>query len=642
MCTSSILHLCTISLERFIGIRYPLWVKNKSKRIVLLKIVFVWTIALAITSPITVLGVVEEKNILDSGTCVLNNKHFRIYGSIFAFFIPLAIMILMYALTVRMLSKQAKMCRNRRGGGDDREGEPMIRRSTCRRNGPRQRNFYAGATYMNQSLMEGSDRSSSPTPSMFIPRYRALSSRHNTISLPLYNHMGRRLMSMSSGNCGVNNEMNKGSDGLQRDMKGSSVSTPGLTMSGVDSGNSCGRTGDNSTKSAGNAGVLNRKNKSFHGRISSKSKTLPSNNKPNRSHDKVLRTYTPPSMRHNYNTTFSSTSGRRAHSGGLSSNKNGGVLFNFGTSSCTSLNGNGNGNVGGKGGSVVGGMARHCDLSQNAGTGGLHFCNGHAEELSCTSDDHHHHHHQHHLHHPPHHQHHFKNGNNSSSSSSSSPTSSTKAKGDVPKRLRDLVKKHHVAVKAATILLMKREGGQQSGQGHGQSQGQGQGQGQGQNHTHFMLPQAAASSFTTTTTTPPLSATTSIRRDNSVRTEQKASKVLGVVFLIFVVCWAPFFSVNILSVLCQSCQLQPTLITAFVWLGFASSTLNPIIYTIFNNIFRNTFIKLLCCRYRLLHRARRNSNLNALQNGLVTVNSFHPIHNTSYNNTSNSMEESHC
>ncbi|KAK7477113.1 hypothetical protein BaRGS_00031599 [Batillaria attramentaria] len=134
MCTSSILHLCTISLERYIGIRYPLWTKNKSKRTVFLKIVLVWTIAIAITSPITVLGIVSADNIYQDGQCSLNNQHFIIYGSIFAFFIPLLIMVVMYALTVRMLNRQAQLC----GGDKEREGEPMIRRSTSRRHWQRQ------------------------------------------------------------------------------------------------------------------------------------------------------------------------------------------------------------------------------------------------------------------------------------------------------------------------------------------------------------------------------------------------------------------------------------------------------------------------------------------------------------------------
>jgi len=33
----------------------------------------------------------------------------------------------------------------------------------------------------------------------------------------------------------------------------------------------------------------------------------------------------------------------------------------------------------------------------------------------------------------------------------------------------------------------------------------------------------------------------------------------------------------------------------FLWLGYTSSTLNPIIYTVFNREFKNTFLRLLRC-----------------------------------------------
>jgi hypothetical protein len=73
-----------------------------------------------------------------------------------------------------------------------------------------------------------------------------------------------------------------------------------------------------------------------------------------------------------------------------------------------------------------------------------------------------------------------------------------------PRALKELVKKHHVAVRAANILLMRKD---------------------------------------------------LIRKETtSVQTEQKASKVLGVVFMIFVVCWAPFFIVNILQVSTLLCN----------------------------------------------------------------------------------------
>ena len=33
----------------------------------------------------------------------------------------------------------------------------------------------------------------------------------------------------------------------------------------------------------------------------------------------------------------------------------------------------------------------------------------------------------------------------------------------------------------------------------------------------------------------------------------------------------------------------------FLWLGYTSSTLNPIVYTVFNREFKNTFLRLLRC-----------------------------------------------
>lgn len=128
MCTSSILHLCTISLERYLAISSPLSVRNKSKGVVLSKIVLVWLLSLAITSPITILGLLDHKNVLNNHQCSLTNEDFIIYGSTGAFFIPLAIMVTTYGLTVRLLQKQASMCAQ---GAN--QGQPMIRRSTSRR-----------------------------------------------------------------------------------------------------------------------------------------------------------------------------------------------------------------------------------------------------------------------------------------------------------------------------------------------------------------------------------------------------------------------------------------------------------------------------------------------------------------------------
>lgn len=82
-----------------------------------------------------------------------------------------------------------------------------------------------------------------------------------------------------------------------------------------------------------------------------------------------------------------------------------------------------------------------------------------------------------------------------------------------------------------------------------------------------------------------------------VRTEQKASKVLGLVFFVFAVCWTPFFTLNLIIAIFPKLQVPSYLSTTFLWLGYSSSTMNPIIYTIFNRNFRTAFMKVLRCAY---------------------------------------------
>ncbi|XP_072763404.1 5-hydroxytryptamine receptor 2A isoform X1 [Anoplolepis gracilipes] len=103
---------------------------------------------------------------------------------------------------------------------------------------------------------------------------------------------------------------------------------------------------------------------------------------------------------------------------------------------------------------------------------------------------------------------------------------------------------------------------------------------------------------------------------NAVATEQKASKVLGLVFFTFVLCWAPFFLLNIFFAACPTCPVPRHVVDTFLWLGYVSSTINPIIYTIFNRTFRAAFIRLLKCkcsrsarpsRYHFVTESRRGA-----------------------------------
>ncbi|KAG5680905.1 hypothetical protein PVAND_010383 [Polypedilum vanderplanki] len=92
----------------------------------------------------------------------------------------------------------------------------------------------------------------------------------------------------------------------------------------------------------------------------------------------------------------------------------------------------------------------------------------------------------------------------------------------------------------------------------------------------------------------------SSRHGRIIRLEQKATKVLGVVFFTFVILWAPFFVLNLLPTVCPDCEsnISHGVFDFVTWLGYASSMVNPIFYTIFNKVFRQAFKKVLLCRYK--------------------------------------------
>lgn len=352
MCTSSILHLCTISLERFLAISSPLAVRNKSKSVVIVKIILVWALALVITSPITILGLVDQTNVLNDMQCALTNADFIIYGSTGAFFIPLGIMVIAYGLTVRLLHKKSKMNQT------DNEGQPIIRRSISRR----AKQFSKRVKLMPRRTKSCPDKSV-----------------HEFSNFPTNHSRTRSVKSCLAAPQSDNEQI-----------------TP------------------------------------------------------------------PPSP------LYANTD----------------------------------------------------------------------HDLDTIKEENH-------------------NGIGWRRSSNSSTTGSMASSYDSPKKLKTLVKKHQLVMKATNILLLRKES---------------------MNQRHDQ---------------------------DGVNTEQKASKVLGVVFAIFVICWAPFFVVNIMTVLCTQCSFDPLLITACVWLGYVSSTLNPIIYTMFNKTFKMTFIKLLKCEYGTIQKSLR-------------------------------------
>lgn len=79
---------------------------------------------------------------------------------------------------------------------------------------------------------------------------------------------------------------------------------------------------------------------------------------------------------------------------------------------------------------------------------------------------------------------------------------------------------------------------------------------------------------------------------------RRAVQVLGILFAVFVIFYLPFFALYTVNGTCFSCRehISAEMITAFEWLQYSGSMVNPIVYHIFNPDFRRAFKKLLRCR----------------------------------------------
>lgn len=77
-----------------------------------------------------------------------------------------------------------------------------------------------------------------------------------------------------------------------------------------------------------------------------------------------------------------------------------------------------------------------------------------------------------------------------------------------------------------------------------------------------------------------------------------------------------FFLLNIFFAACPECSVPVHVVNVCLWLGYVSSTINPVIYTIFNRTFRAAFIRLLKCKCsrsaRPRHRSVTESGRNAM------------------------------
>ncbi|XP_046384906.1 tyramine/octopamine receptor-like [Ischnura elegans] len=75
--------------------------------------------------------------------------------------------------------------------------------------------------------------------------------------------------------------------------------------------------------------------------------------------------------------------------------------------------------------------------------------------------------------------------------------------------------------------------------------------------------------------------------------ERRLARTLGLVMGAFVVCWVPYCILEIIMLSNASFHPSLELEVSLTWLGYFNSTLNPVIFTVFNRQFRKAFRKLL-------------------------------------------------
>ncbi|XP_051960557.1 5-hydroxytryptamine receptor 4-like [Xyrauchen texanus] len=79
-----------------------------------------------------------------------------------------------------------------------------------------------------------------------------------------------------------------------------------------------------------------------------------------------------------------------------------------------------------------------------------------------------------------------------------------------------------------------------------------------------------------------------------IKNETKAAKTLAIIMGCFCLCWAPFFITNVVDPFIHY-TVPMQMWTAWLWLGYINSGLNPFLYAFLNRAFRRAFLMILCC-----------------------------------------------
>ncbi|XP_078535154.1 histamine H2 receptor-like [Lissotriton helveticus] len=89
------------------------------------------------------------------------------------------------------------------------------------------------------------------------------------------------------------------------------------------------------------------------------------------------------------------------------------------------------------------------------------------------------------------------------------------------------------------------------------------------------------------------------KRQNNLHLENKATRTMSIIISVFVMCWLPYFVLNVWIATKGIESASAVLINSFkilTWLGYCNSTINPMLYAFLNRDFQRALKKLLVCR----------------------------------------------
>ncbi|KAI8121746.1 5-hydroxytryptamine receptor 2A [Lucilia cuprina] len=204
-CTASIMHLCTISVDRYLSLRYPMrFGRNKTRRRVTLKIVFVWLLSIAMSLPLSLMYSKNHASVLVNGTCQIPDPVYKLVGSIVCFYIPLGVMLLTYCLTVRLLAQQRQNL-----GGTNQTATPgwasgwlgqtpaLERRCTWRRLLKTGHNASSAVAHAHSANSTDTELSTLDNHELWLPESSVPETKHTTMTA--LQQFGAEMLKLSRG-----------------------------------------------------------------------------------------------------------------------------------------------------------------------------------------------------------------------------------------------------------------------------------------------------------------------------------------------------------------------------------------------------------------------------------------------------------